>query len=167
LNLATAVYGLMQKTGWNASTVAERLGFSNAKVSRLLAVLQLPGEIRERVHKGEIPLTSAVELAKVGGDTQAALASQVAAGALTRDALSGTVKSQRNGRNGNENSQGGASRVCCRLSSGGSVTVCGESLDLEEFITALEEVLAKARKARSQGIEVSTLAKMFRDQAKA
>jgi ParB/RepB/Spo0J family partition protein len=168
LEKAEGIARLMEVTGWNASTVADKLGFSNATVSRLLALLQLPQPIREQVHRGEIPLSSAYNLARLhDGDAQATLATQVASGAMTRDALAGTVKSQRKGRDDKGTSQAGTSRVCCKLPSGSSVTVCGESLDLEEFITALEEVLAKARKARSQGIEVSTLAKMFRDQARA
>jgi ParB family chromosome partitioning protein len=165
LEKAEGISRLMELTGWNASTVAGKLGFSNATVSRLLALLHLPDSIREQVHSGEIPLSSAYELARVDdGEAQASLASQVASGRLTRDALTGTVRS---GRNGGDKPQGGSGRVCCKLPSGSTVTVSAESLDLEEFITALEEVLAKARKARTQGIEVSTLAKMFRDQARA
>jgi ParB/RepB/Spo0J family partition protein len=167
LEKAEGIARLMEVTGWNASTVAEKLGFSNATVSRLLALLQLPEQIRERVHRGEIPASAAYELAKAkDGATQADLASAVASGRLTRDAVAGTVRSRVNG-GGNSAPQSGTSRVCCKLGSGSSVTVSGASLDLEEFITALEEVLAKARKARAQGIEVTTLAKMFRDQAKA
>ncbi|MBX6312464.1 MAG: ParB/RepB/Spo0J family partition protein [Isosphaeraceae bacterium] len=163
---AEGIHRLMEVTGWNASTVAEKLGLSNATVSRLLALLQLPEEIRERVHRGEIPASTAYGLVRAkDGETQAALASQAASGQITRDAVAGTVRSQNGGdKNG---SQGRTSRVCCKLGSGNSVTVCGASLDLEDFIAALEEVLAKARKARSQGIEVTTLAKMFRDQARA
>lgn len=163
---AHAIRRLMDETGWNASQVADRLGFSKATVSRLLSLLDLPEAIRERVNSGEIPLSAANSLARVtDGEQQAALASEVAAGRLTRDGLVGTLKAHRNGSPG---AQRGASRVCCKLSSGQSVTVSAEeTLDLDEFIAALEEVLGKARKARTQGIEVSTLAKMFRDQAKA
>jgi ParB/RepB/Spo0J family partition protein len=163
---AHAIRRLMDETGWNASQVADRLGFSKATVSRLLSLLELPEPIRERVDSGEIPLSAANSLARVtDGGQQAALASEVAAGRLTRDGLVGTLKSRRNG--GPPRAPRGASRVCCKLSSGQSVTVSSEeTLDLDEFITALEEVLGKARKARTQGLEVSTLAKMFRDQAK-
>ena len=164
LETSNALHGLMEATGWNASTVAGRLGFSNATVSRLLSLGQLPETIRERVQRGEIPLSAASELARVAdGETQEALATQVASGTLTRDALTGAIRSSRNGKG---SSQAGVNRVSCKLPTG-TVTVAAESLDLEAFIAALEEVLAKARKARTQGIEVGTLAKMFRDQARA
>jgi ParB family chromosome partitioning protein len=162
LEKAEAIARVMELTGWNASTVAEKLGFSNATVSRLLSLLQLPEPIRERVHRGDIPLSAACELARVeDGPTQAALATEVASGRLTRDALSGSLKSLKKGAT----ASAGPSRVTAKLGSGRAVTVVGESIDLEAFIEALEDVLSKARKARTQGIEVGTFAKMLRDQA--
>jgi ParB family chromosome partitioning protein len=161
---AEAIARLMEMTGWNASTVADKLGFSNATVSRLLALLQLPEAIRERVQQGKIPLSAASELVRIeDSESQAALAAEVAAGRMTRDGLAGTVKSRLGGNGGPRET---ASRICCTLPAGGTVTVKAERLDLEGFISALEEVLAKARKARSQGVEVGTFAKMLRDQAK-
>ena len=165
LEKSNALQGLMRETGWNATTVAGKLGFSNATVSRLLALGELPEAIREQVHAGEIPLSAARELARVDNkETQATLATQVASGLLTRDALAGAVRSRRKAK---VRAQAGVSRVCCKLPTGSAVTVAADALDLEGFILALEDVLAKARKARTQGLEVSTLAKMFRDQARA
>jgi ParB family transcriptional regulator, chromosome partitioning protein len=165
LEKSNALHGLMQETGWNASTVATKLGFSNATVSRLLALRELPETIREQVNRGEIPLSAASRLARVEDEeTQTTLATDVASGTLTRDGLAGAIRSA---QKANGSSQSGISRVCCKLPTGSSVTVAADSLNLEDFITALEEVLSKARKARTQGIEVSTLAKMFRDQARA
>jgi ParB family chromosome partitioning protein len=160
---ASAVQLLAERTGWNATTIAKKLGFSNATVTRLLAAAKLPEPIRERVHTGEIPLSSAYELSKVeDSEEQENLASQIASGRMTRDALTGTLKARRNGSRGE---QRGTSRVICKLASA-TVTVSAEdALDLESFISTLEEILTKARRARTQGIELSTLARMFRDQA--
>ncbi len=47
------------------------------------------------------------------------------------------------------------------------MTVAGTELDLETFINLLEDVLKEARRARTQGLAVSTLAKVFRDRATA
>jgi len=162
---SNALHGLMKDTGWNASTVARKVGKSNATISRLLGLDQLPEPIREKVNRGEIPLSAASLLATVeDAETQAAFATQVASGTLTRDGLAGAIRSQ---QNANGSSQPGISRVSCKLPTGSSVTVAADSLTLDEFIKALEEVLAKARKARTQGIEVSKLAKMFRGKARA
>lgn len=162
---AEAIRRLMAETGWNASQVADRLGFSKATVSRLLSLLDLPEPIRGRVDAGEIPLSAASALARVeDGERRDALASQVASGFLTRDGLVGTLKAQ---RNGNARDQRGASRVICRLTSATVTVSAEEALDLEAFISTLEDLLNKARRARTQGIELSTLTKMIRDQARA
>ena len=164
LEKAEGIARLMVVTGWNASTVAEKLGLSNATVSRLLSLLELPEPIRERVHRGDIALSAACELARVeDGETQASLAGQVAAGKLSRDALAGSVKSQK--RAASAPATTAPSRVTAKLGGGRTVSVVGDTLDLEGFIEMLEEVLTKARKARTQGIEVGTFAKMLRDQA--
>ena len=162
---AHAIQRLMDETGWNATEVAQRLGFSKATVSRLMSLLELPEPIRDRVDSGEIPLSAANSLARVtDGEQQAALASQVVAGSLTRDGLAGTLKAH---RNGDKQTRRGVSRVVCKLPSA-TVTVSAEdSLDLEAFVSILEELLGKARRARTQGIELSTLSKMIRDQANA
>jgi ParB family transcriptional regulator, chromosome partitioning protein len=164
LDRSNAYHSLMERTGWTASTLAARLGSSSATVSRHLGLRQLPEPIREQVNRGDIPLRAASSLLTVEDkESQADLARRVAAGTLTCDALAGAIKSQRNAE---DSSQSGTNRVCCKLPTA-SVTVSADSLNLENFILALEAVLAQARKARTQGIEVSTLAKMFRDQARA
>ncbi len=169
LEKGEAIKRLMDVTGWNASTVADKLGFSNATVSRLLSLLELPEPIRERVHRGEIPLSAASELARVkDGEEQAELAAKVASGRLTRDALSGSLKSRKNGTAPEAPAAGVApspSRVTAKLAGGRAVTVAADSVDLDAFIAVLEDVLGRARKARTQGIELGTFAKMLRDQA--
>ncbi len=161
-----AVHSLMQETGWNASTAAAKLGFSDSTLSRLLAVRQLPEAIREQVRSGEISLSAAYALKRVDdGAAQSALASEVASGRLTRDALTGSLKAGR--KNGESKEAKSPSRVTAKLAPDRAVTVIGESLDLEAFIETLEELLGKARKARTQGVEVGTFIKMLRDQASA
>jgi hypothetical protein len=59
-----------------------------------------------------------------------------------------------------------SSRVTAKLGVNRAVTVLGESLCLESFIEILEELLGRARKVRSQGVELATFAKMLADQAK-
>lgn len=172
LEKGEAIDRLMKLTGWNATTVAAKLGLSNATVSRLLSLLGLPEPIREQVHRGDISLTAACELAKVeNGDARAAMAADVAGGRLTRDALSGAVKNLKKSADRQDpagppqDGDAGPSRVSAKLASGRTVSVSGKGLDLVAFIEALEEVLAKARRARTQGVEVSTFARMLRDQA--
>ncbi|MEW4569541.1 ParB/RepB/Spo0J family partition protein [Tautonia sp. JC769] len=166
LERAEGIARLKELTGWSASTIAEKLGYSNATVSRLLSLLELPEPIREQVHRGDITLSAACELARVGdGERQAALAADVAGGRLTRDALGGEVRALNRPCPAGAATAKRPARVTAKLGDGRAVSVSGEELDLEAFITTLEEVLARARKARNQGIEVATFVKMLRDQA--
>jgi len=140
-----AIARLMEKTGWSQSEVAEHLGMSNATVTRLLALQVLPEPIRDQVRAGKIAASAAYELAR---------------GKLTRDGLAGAMKASRK----REQPAKSASRVTARLGVNRAVTVIGESLCLESFIEILEELLGRARKVRSQGVELATFSKMLTDQ---
>ncbi len=99
LDTAAAVAHLMQESGWNASETAAKLGFSNAKVSRLRELLTLPEPIRDAIRAGRIPASSGADLSRIEDPhEQAALAERVASGEVTRDGLAGMVKRRRVGR---------------------------------------------------------------------
>jgi ParB family transcriptional regulator, chromosome partitioning protein len=166
IEMAEAIDRLMQLTGCNATTAAKKLGLSDTATSNLLKLLKLPEPIREQVHRGEISASAATRLVDVAdGETQQSLAEQVAAGKLTRDALIGKLKAAR--RNGEARPSSRTARMIARLDAERTVTVTGDAMDIDAFIQTLEELLAKARKARTQGVEVATFAKMLSDQAKA
>jgi hypothetical protein len=46
------------------------------------------------------------------------------------------------------------------------VTVAGQALTLEGFIEALEELLSRARPARTKGLALATFLKVLSDQSK-
>jgi len=165
LDTARAIQQLIATTGWSAGQVADNLAFSNAKVTRLLALLRLPAAIIEQVEAGKISASSAYELARVNdADRQAALAQQMAAGQLTRDAAAGKRKAA---KRGGQQGECYPSRVTAILGESRSITVASTGLTLDRFITLIEEVLAKARRERSRGTELGTFISLLRDQARA
>jgi len=165
LEKAKGIAELMKSTGWKAGEAATRLGTSNGTATRLLALLSLPESIQDQVASGVIPASAAYELSRVGdAGQQQELANQFAAGRLTRDALAGAIKAQAKGTTKDPSSAAG--RATAQLGDGRSVTVVGCSLSLEGFIEILEELLAKARKVRPQGVELGTFCKMLRDQCR-
>lgn len=164
LEKARAIKNLMDATGWNASQVSAKLGVSNATTTRLLSLLNLPAALQRKVEQGRIAVSAAYELAKVSDvDRQAELSQQVADGQLTRDGLTGALKAERK----ETTTSTTPSRATAVLAPGRSITVTSDSLDLERIIQLIEDLLAKARKVRPQGVELSTFIKMLRDQAKA
>lgn len=162
LERAKAIFRLAEATKGTASQIAGRLGISNATVSRLLALLELPAEIQERVAAGEIPASTAYQLAKVGdAEQQAELAKQVASGGLSRDAVTGVRKAA--SRVKSESRAASVSRATAVLGAYRSVTVASQSLTLDDFIAMLEECLSKARQSRTKGIALSTFIRMCKD----
>jgi ParB family chromosome partitioning protein len=165
LEEARGLRQLMEANGWNASQAAAATGFSNATVTRRLAMLSLPPYILEQVEAGKISPSSAYELSTVTDlAKQAELATQLAEGRMTRDGITGARKTaKRPAKRG----EGQPSRVTAILGQSRSITVSSAGLTLERFIDQIEELLTKARKVRSQGVELGTFIKMLRDQARA
>ena len=164
---AKALAQLMEETGWSATQTALHLGFSNATITRLLALNSAPADIQKRVASGEISASAAYSLAGVIDPMeQARLADDVAGGRLTRDALVGQLKTQRR-RSAEPSTSACPSRVTAVLGAGRSITLSGSGITMDSLIQWLEELTAKARKVRLQGIEITTFIKMLKDQAKA
>lgn len=153
---------LIRKLACTAKVAAATLGMSVASVSRSLSLLKLPNEIREQVANGALPASVAYEIAQIGDPAeQLEMARQAAKGKLSRDSLSGRRKARE--RNGDSSSNAGVRRATAILSGGRLVSVAAEKLNLEGFIAALEELLGKARKVRSTGVELPTFLRMLRD----
>lgn len=57
-------------------------------------------------------------------------------------------------------------RMTAIVRPGRTVTMVGEKLTLDLFIETLEELLGKARRARSLGIELKTFMSMLKDQSR-
>lgn len=76
---------LMELNGWNGKQLAQSLRLSTSKVSRALALLDLPIEIQEKVNAGGLARTSAYELTKISNDdTRRVLAEKASHGAMTQ-----------------------------------------------------------------------------------
>jgi len=166
LETATGLAQLMQVSGLSASEVAKRVGLNAAVVSKSLALLSLPGPLREQINSGVISAAAGYELSRIDNpQLQSELASEVAAGRLSRDALAGRAKAL---KRGHVNETKGRARVTAMLDAKRSVTLTGEGLSsLEALIEWLEELLTKARKARPQNLELGTFTKMLKDQSRA
>ena len=158
-----AIREMMTAKNWTATQVARKLGYSNSKVSRLLDVLQWPEELQQRVDAGELPITAAAELARLGSDVQAEITQQVAAGKVTRDQLVGARKAK---QRATTETATAVRRVTASLGGGRSVTVVASQLNLEGLIELLQELIEKARRVRNQGLELSTFLQVLRDTAR-
>lgn len=165
IDKARAIARLMEQSECNGTQVSRMLGLSQGNVSRLLALLELPGDIQDQVGRGELSASKAYQIARAGDcELQKELAEEVAEKGLSRDALAGRLKA---GRKPGTKLAKAAARCVARLAGGRSVTLAGSGLEsVDNLIEWLEELLARARKARPRGMELSTFVALLRDEAK-
>ena len=165
LEKAKAIDAAMKATGASATQIAAKLGMSNASITRLLALLTLPEEIQARVQSGEIAPSSAYELSRIADPAERAKRSaEVANGTLSRDKLTGIRKSA--SRTPAAIGPQYPARLTAKMSGSRSVTVCASGLTLDSFVATLEELLGRARQARTKGLQLATFLKIVRDQSK-
>ena len=67
---ADGIKRLMDAEGLNIAQVARRIGHDRTKVSRHLQLLEMPGDLRERVDNGDISIVDAIKEHKQDSDTQ-------------------------------------------------------------------------------------------------
>jgi ParB family chromosome partitioning protein len=82
---ANAYRALLDRRGWSYRDLAGNLHIAVSSVARALALLELPATVQEQVERGELPATTAAELAKAG-DAEAIreVAADVIASGLSR-----------------------------------------------------------------------------------
>lgn len=160
---ARGIQRLKEATKATAADVAGALGLSRGNVSRLLALLELPESVQRRVDSGELSASTAYQIARKG-DGAEQLAAEAIENGLTREQVAG----QGRGKGPHKARRKPAARLVAELGEGRSVTLAGPELDsMDVLIAWLEELLAKARKARPRGMEPKTFAALLRDEAKA
>lgn len=82
---ARAFESLMSLNGWNGHQVAEALKLQPSRVSRALALLDLPDDVQQQVEAGKLPARSAYEVSKLPDNaSRRSLAAKVTAGGLTQ-----------------------------------------------------------------------------------
>ncbi len=143
---ARAYKSLMTSRGLSLRALAERLQVGHASISRALALLGLPQDIRESVERGDIAPNTAYELSKVADPAeQAELARDAASGGLKRDEIKAKTSKPRKGRGGAK----GAPRVF-RVSAGRVTVELRKAAGDEAIAAMLGEALDQIR-ARLSG----------------
>ena len=139
---ARAFQSLMKSRGWSQRQLAERLQIGQGTVSRAVALLNLPEEIRTAVDAGEIGPDTAYQLSKVDNAVdQVELARATAKGGLKRDEVKARTSTPRKDRGGAKGRKV-TSRVF-RSAAGPKVTVeFKRGLSAELIRAALADALA-------------------------
>ena len=90
---------LIAQNDWSTRQVAKELSIAQPQVVRALALLNLPGDVQDRVEEGALPPATAYEIGKLDdADAQRDLAAQVVAEKLTRSEAVEAVRRRQSGR---------------------------------------------------------------------
>ena len=151
LEEARGYAALMELNNWNGKQVAEALRVSTSKVSRGLALLDLPPDVQSRINSGEIPRSSAYELSKLDNpESQSELADKTATGELTQRTATKAVR-QRKGKA----TKARGIRQTFQAENGLKVTVSanrkGNYFEIEE---ALQQALDEVRHRIDNGMQL-------------
>jgi transcriptional regulator with XRE-family HTH domain len=95
---AKAFAALRKSRGWTQSQLAREFGITQASVSRALSLLALPERIQELIGCGDLPVVTAVEIAKVRDPAdQIKLAERVIAECLSSREVAAIIGAPRRG----------------------------------------------------------------------
>ena len=93
---AQAYSELMQINHWNGKQLAASLHISPSRISRAVALLSLPDDVRQQIQTGELTASTAYELTKITDPTlQKKLAGDAIGGTATQRDIAATLKHQR------------------------------------------------------------------------
>jgi len=148
LEEAKAYQSLMELNDWNGKQVAEALRVTTSRISRALALLDLPEHVQQQVDAGTLPKSSAYEISKLPDSSQqTTLANKAVSGELSHAKTVKQIK-QRRGKKSPKPRQG--LHQVFIAESGLKVTVTSKSKanyhEVEQAISeALEEVQHRIR----------------------
>lgn len=150
---ALGIQRILAETGASLTDVAGMLDLSVATVSRLMALLSLPPEIQHKVESGAIPASTAYEIAKVSDVAKQHELSQLAAkGELKRDKVKSAASKKP--KTASPEQKQPTFRMKVPAGDEGAFSLSGPIVPLKRFISCLDELLAWARDAERQGIEL-------------
>lgn len=161
MELSDQYVNLMREDKLSATELATTLSRSKSHTSEVLSLQDLPDPIKELVRVEKIGLTKAAQIARLPKEEQEGIASLVASGELNRSQLG-----RKASRNAN-NVEKGVKRVSLELAEA-TINLVGKcALSLDQILDVFEKLIRECKRARTQGLDVSTLASILRDRAQA
>ena len=143
---AKAYRQLMSINGWSAAQLTRELAVTESKVTRALALLELPTGVQDRVEQGILPPATAYEISKVPDRSeQEALAERVVTEKMTRQDTARAVQEKKKAAGGSPKIDRSKPHRADFNTPHGQVTVVGPK---DSLVSALEYALARALSER-------------------
>ena len=151
---ARAFETLMTLNDWNGNQVAESLHIPASKVSRALALLDLPVDVQEKVDAGELPARTAYEVAKLPDDaSRRAMVAKVSGGGMTSRQAAEEVRKQRNVRK--QKRKPGGTKLDFWAENGWKISASSKcKSNYHELEEALEQALDEVRLRINSNVQI-------------
>jgi hypothetical protein len=149
---------LLQLKGFSASQLAAALGVQPAKVTNVLSLGKLTPEQRELVRTNKVPLSTAYAASRLPDAERDACFQKIVNGELTRDQVQAQAR-----RPKRKTDEAKTRRVSCPVAQGTVTVATTAGLNLASLIDLLDDLLRRCRKARSQGWDILTAVRVWRD----
>lgn len=151
---AIAYLRLKKSRNWSHAELAQAMHISKATVTQTLSYLSLPDEAKAKLDAGELSGSTAYAISREADpEAQRRLLQAAMNGKLRRDDATARVSKRKNGRHRSVFRVGGA-----------EVTMSVENdLGLADYVTILQQLIRRCRRAEKEGLSVSTLERMMSD----
>jgi ParB/RepB/Spo0J family partition protein len=143
-----------------ARDMADALCLDPSTITRYLSPNDCIEAVREQLRLGAIGIKACYEISKAAPEDQPALLARALGGSAEDVAREGRKR-----RNGTAAVR--TDRIRIDQSTGTTITVKGDGLDLESIVESLAAAVKEGRKALADGLDAKTWAAVCRDRAKA
>lgn len=161
VDLFEAYSKLLQLNGWSHLQLANTLTVSEAKVTSVMSLGRFSPEQQQLIRDKDVSLSAAYAIGRLPSQKWDEMLKQAAAGKVTRDQLNGHArKSMGTG-------DVRLKRVTFATSRGTFSIQSDTALNLDDAIERAQGLTRDLKKLRAQRLDISTAAKVLRDQSKA
>lgn len=152
----------MLEFGMKQTEIADWVGTSKGMVSTILRLEGLNETERALLSSGQLSLTAAAALCRMDAETRQAALDDVMQGKVTRDNLQ--ERSRKKSANAADKS---LRRVMLELPEVSASFAARDGMSIDLLLKVLDDLVRACKKARAQGLDISTMVRVLRDRAKA
>ncbi len=157
--LCTAYQELMNRLQINATELAQTVSKSKTYVSNVLSIAGLPDVIKQLIRDRKIGLAKAALLARMTLEDQLRSVESLVSGQLDREQLERKTRKKKS-------TDKPVRRVTLEMPTATMSMVGKAKMTVDDLLEALQTLIRECRRARSQNLDLTTLASILRDRTK-
>lgn len=153
----------MLEFGMKQSEIAEWVGTSKSMVSTILRLEGSTEAERALLARGQLSLSAAAALCRMDAETRQAALDDLTQGKVTRDNLQERSRRKKSLKAADKS----VKRVMLELPEASASFAAAGGMSIDLLLKVLDDLIRACKKARAQGLDISTMVRVLRDRAKA